>query len=397
MRIISRVTDQRIKAENVFIETTVKEYLEFAQEIINNNQLQRKRVKSSNTVYSLLKEDLRVGCILPSIVLALGNGINTESHFVDMTDNETLKYINDNKTNFIILDGLQRTFTMLDVEKEIQNENYINEQFYNNKIRLEIYLGINKFGILYRMLTLNTGQTPMSIRHQIEMLYKEYLPEQLEGIELITEVDDEAVNRIGAYKFKDVIEGFNSYLSRDELPMDRFDILDNVRGLEKLAQENQQDDIFVQFLEVYNEFIRKVDELTEGQSIDVLQEDLGYALDIDGQPFGKYAYKVFNKSQALTGFGAAIGKLKDFKIINSFNDIKHEIVSITYNGENGEWLLELLAKLDLIRKNSKKIGNSQRVYFQFIFRELFNRDSDSFLNLTLAVNNGYHKYRSQME
>lgn len=51
-------------------------------------------------------------------------------------------------------------------EKEPHKETQFNE----NKL-VEIYFKINRFGNLYRMLTLNTGQTPMSLRHQIEILY----------------------------------------------------------------------------------------------------------------------------------------------------------------------------------------------------------------------------------
>ena len=84
--------------------------------------------------------------------------------------------------------------------------------FYSNKLRIELYLGINKFGILYRMLTLNTGQTPMSVRHQIEMLYQDYLTHDIEGIKVLREVDENNNNELGTYNFKSVIEGFNSYL-----------------------------------------------------------------------------------------------------------------------------------------------------------------------------------------
>lgn len=61
-----------------------------------------------------------------------------------------------------------------------------------NKLRLEVYVNINKFGVLYRMLTLNTGQTPMSVRHQIEMLYSDMLDKEINGVKLITEVEGAA-------------------------------------------------------------------------------------------------------------------------------------------------------------------------------------------------------------
>ena len=50
-----------------------------------------------------------------------------------------------------------------------------------------------------------------------------------------------------------------------------------------------------------------------------------------------------------------------------------------------------------IRENSKKIGNAQRMYFQYFFRELLNKENESYLDLDKAVYNGYEKYRSQVE
>lgn len=163
MLIMSKIFDQRINSWNLYVESTFGEYLKFAKKIINNNELQRKRVKTSKTIYSLLKNDLQKGCIMPPLVLAL---VKTDIIDVENPDQEKLlQYINENSKNVLLLDGLQRTYTLIDADTEMEKkseEEY--QKFLENKLRLEIYVEINKFGILYRMLTLNTGQTPMSAR-----------------------------------------------------------------------------------------------------------------------------------------------------------------------------------------------------------------------------------------
>ena len=58
--------------------------------------------------------------------------------------------------------------------------------------------------------------------------------------------------------------------------------------------------------------------------------------------------------------------------------------------------LELLVKFDKIKESSKKIGNAQRMFMQYFFRELFNKYGDSYLDLMKAVKNGYQKYYSQV-
>lgn len=55
MKIMSKIYDQRINSWNLYVESTFREYLKFAKKIIENNELQRKRVKTSKTIYSLLR------------------------------------------------------------------------------------------------------------------------------------------------------------------------------------------------------------------------------------------------------------------------------------------------------------------------------------------------------
>ena len=192
MKIMSKIYDQRINSRNVYVESSFGEYLKFAKKIIHNNELQRKRVKTSKTIYSLLKSDLQQGCIMPPLVLALTEiGV---MNFENPDEEKLLAYIIENSENVLILDGLQRTYTLIDADEEmkLKGENKY-EQFLNNKLRLEIYVEINKFGILYRMLTLNTGQTPMSARHQLEMLYSNMLGTEIDGVKLITDMKERLI------------------------------------------------------------------------------------------------------------------------------------------------------------------------------------------------------------
>ena len=117
---------------------------------------------------------------------------------------------------------------------------------------------------------------------------------------------------------------------------------------------------------------------------------------IGESPFGKKASKIFSSSQALTGFGAAVGKMKELKLIKSLTDIVGMLEKLEESNEGYTWMMEMLVKLDTIKSSSKKIGNAQRMFFQYFFRELFNTESDSYLSLEDAVQNGYKKYYSQV-
>jgi len=389
---MSKIFDQRINSWNLYVESTFGEYLKFAKKIINNNELQRKRVKTSKTIYSLLKNDLQKGCIMPPLVLAL---VKTDIIDVENPDQEKLlQYINENSRNVLLLDGLQRTYTLIDADAEMEKkseEEYQN--FLKNKLRLEIYVEINKFGILYRMLTLNTGQTPMSARHQLEMLYSDMLNTEFDGVKLVTDKDGKADPDENEFIFKNAIEGFNSYMNRNELPIDRQDILENVKMLENMSEEDVSEDLFKEFLETYMKLFGILRKITNNHVVDN-DELIEYG--ISELPFGKKVSKIFSTSQSLTGFGAAVGKMKDLGIINAMTDISEMVDKLEKENEGYIWMMELLSKLDRIKASSKKIGNAQRMFFQYFYRELLNKESDSYLNLDAAVQNGYNKYYSQV-
>lgn len=390
MIIRDKIFDNRIDSLNILIEVNLEEYYNLSKSILQNNEFQRRRVKSSSSVYSLLKTDLKKGCVIPPIVLALAIDAKPTK---DDDDDKLIETITNNVQKLIILDGLQRTYTIRDLVNELNEKNDPEKDIIlKHKLRIEIYLGINKLGILYRMLTLNTGQTPMSSRHQIEIIYSDYIKEGVDGIKLLKEIDGDTPNKISEYKFRDIIEGFTSYLDRDYLTIDRVDILDNIKSLEKLAVENQGNDLFLEFLRAYNNFVKKMVEISNGWEFN--EEDLDTKL--SGQPFARNALKIFNKSQVMTGFGSAIGKLLDFQAIEKVSDVEQILDAIHSENINLD-LNILLIKLDSIRTIAKKIGNDQRMFFHFFFRELFDKKSDAYLNIGTAVDEAYSQYERKTQ
>ena len=95
MKIISTLTDSRIESTNLMVEVSVGDYLGLVENSLNNNEYQRRRVRSSNTVYSLMKRDFVDGCILPPIVLALRDGTGT----VDQRDQVILEELKEGLHN----------------------------------------------------------------------------------------------------------------------------------------------------------------------------------------------------------------------------------------------------------------------------------------------------------
>lgn len=384
MKVINTITDNRIKATNLLIETTLGEYDLLASSILKENPFQRKRVKTAGTIYSLLKSDLKEGIVIPPIVL----GLSLILEVSNKKDEELINSIEDNKGKLIILDGLQRTYTIRDLIIELTEKNDPALQIVKeHPLRIEIYVGINKLGILYRMLTLNTGQTPMSSRHQIEIIYSDYIETGIDDVKLLKQIDDKSPAREGEYNFRDIIDGFTSYLERDYLTIERTDILDNIKSLEKLAIENQNKDLFAQFVKTYNSLAKKLIRLSDNWIYNY--EDTNQKL--GGPAFAKNVISIFNKSQVMTGFGSAVGKLIDLNAVKTFDDIENLITNISSQDFNDD-LNNLTRRLDELRSVAVKIGNDQRLYFHYLFRELFDNKSDGYLCFGEAINLAYNQY-----
>ncbi|SHK63675.1 hypothetical protein SAMN04488007_3468 [Maribacter aquivivus] len=387
MKLINNIFDNRIQANNLLFEISLGDYYQMSKSVLDKNEFQRRRVKSSSTVYSLLKKDLLEGCIIPPIVLALSDkDFDPKKGFEEDVITE---YILREQNRLIILDGLQRTFTIRDLFRDLESSEDEDKlkKLKSQKLRIEVYLGINKIGILYRMLTLNTGQTPMSMRHQIEILYSDYLEQDLDGITLLLESEDRTPRHNKEYKFKEIVEGFNSYLDRDYLPMDRNSVLENIESLEKLSTENQNSDLFIDYLKAFDRLIQTLINKSDNWEFD----DESIETTLSGQPFGKNSEKLFKRTQLMTGFGSAIGKLIDFKSIDKLNDVPNLYKDIDL-GDINDTFNNYIARLDYIRRVAKKIGNDQRMFFHHLFRELFDKKGDSYLNFNKSIDEAFSTY-----
>ena len=377
------IYDKRIGAKDTMIDMTIGEYYALVKDCLNDNEYQRKRVRNSASIYSLLKQDLIKGCIMPPIVLAYTDIIE---------DDKDIKSILSSFAGKLkILDGLQRSYTIREIVHECERGEHKNNETdpLKNLIRVEVYSGINKLGILYRMLTLNTGQTQMTTRHQIEIIYSEYKKRcDVPEVKLLAETDETTPKVLGEYRFRDIVEGFTSYLQKDYLTLDRMDILDNVRNLERLATADKNDDLFNDFIQTYHNFVRKYDEM---YSNDNLSSELKEKLDLENSPYGTSVLQLFNKSQSMTGFGNMLATLTDLKILNKISDLNDLIEKLRANTAT-DGFYELVKCLDKVRGMAKKIGNDQRLYFYQFFKRLFDHNEDCFLNIYESAKEAFRGY-----
>ncbi|KQT06994.1 hypothetical protein [Rhizobium sp. Leaf386] len=390
MKFTSVLIDHKIHGINVAAELTIGEYWEFARGILKSNEYQRSKVRTQGKTYDLLKADLIQGCVIPPIILAISDQFSSDispifdRDFLSSGEEAILSHLKPiiskaiSSGGLLILDGLQRSLTIQSCISDLNSDKDRLAKFLTNKIRIEIYLGLSKTGILYRMLTLNTGQTPMSFRHQLEILYHDYLQGASlpKDMTIVREVEDAKPVGLGAYKYQDVIDMFYAFSTESPMPFDKATLVGELREMQFLEsyEYRRNSDEMLQLLLAYDRLVRRLDKLSHGWQFDkALVPGIS-------RPFGTNVPAIFSRAQPMSGFGAECKRLFRLKSVAGFDELQQLIDKTTFHSDSNKGLHDLVQILNEIASKAKKIGDSQRIYFQYAFRSLLNPESGTFLD-----------------
>ncbi|MBN5053171.1 hypothetical protein [Stenotrophomonas maltophilia] len=157
----------------------------------------------SQTFYERLRRDILQGCIMPPITVAI---VAESSDFSAEFDFQT--YINNNLENGYILDGMQRLHNL----RLVSEDKDFNAQ---RNLYLSVVIAAKKDMLLYRMITLNNGQKPMSPRHQIEVLTQELFDFKELGIAVQSEKERSEKIVRGAFNLADISKGYLAFLTEN--------------------------------------------------------------------------------------------------------------------------------------------------------------------------------------
>ncbi len=192
--------DEVIKSVYALGRIDYKDALKMLYPAINKMDQQRYTLKTN--LYERLKKDIVTGCIMPPITIAIKSA---DSNKLELDTDSIQNFINSNIKNVLILDGIQRLNTLNSVEVDIQNNNkpiYVNILICNS---------INK--LIYRMITLNNGQKPMSVRHQIEVLADNIYDFRQLDMKLVTEKQTKEYNIKGGFSKADIVKAYLAFIS----------------------------------------------------------------------------------------------------------------------------------------------------------------------------------------
>ena len=266
MKILDIIRDDRIGATSVLVDMTVESYLDLIGGAEDNLDIQRKIIKGFKP-YERLRQDLKEGCLIPPLVLGIQSNVlqipNTphDEYFVSSLADCDSKDV-------YLIDGLQRTSALQTVRASLEGEEL--SAFLGRQLRVEVWPDITLSALTYRMLLLNAGQKPMSLKHQLEVVSRP-LCDQLRQefgnqIEIYVERDPNRRTRPGQYQFSIIAEAFQAFVQRSPhidvrneviAEMNQIDVLENYG--DSLEESSGKTDMTVSF-EKYIGFLIQFDE-----------------------------------------------------------------------------------------------------------------------------------------
>jgi len=167
--------------------------------LIDTAEFQRKL--QDVAFYKKLERDFVDGCVIPPITVAfVTNDVNKDS-----TKDNVSEYINNNINNAFVLDGIQRLNTLSRIQEKEGFDH--NKKMYINYIFCE---SIEK--LLYRMITLNNGQRPMTPRHQVEAIMRNLFDFNDIGISVVSEKDAQK-GQSKTFKKADIVQAYLAFMA----------------------------------------------------------------------------------------------------------------------------------------------------------------------------------------
>lgn len=165
------------------------------------DRLDIQRNIQSTAFYKRLEIDITNGCIMPPITIAF---VDSNDSYRDNTQWEA--FIRENIDKGFILDGIQRLNTL----KRANDSHQIDME---RPLFLNVLICKSKDNLLYRMVTLNNGQKPMSVRHQIEILSKNIYNFENLPLKIISEKEAKNKTNKDFLKTSDVVSSYLAFLS----------------------------------------------------------------------------------------------------------------------------------------------------------------------------------------
>jgi hypothetical protein len=207
--------DTVINGQVAFAKTSYQDAVKTLVPLIDKTEFQRKL--QDKKFYNKLERDIEDGCVMPPITVAILTGEKFDSL------KGIQEHITKNISKAFVLDGIQRLNTLSRAAAKYEfNDDY---QIYINFILCD---SVEK--LLYRMITLNNGQRPMTPRHQVEIMIANVFNFKEMGIDVVAEKDSTIATARKAFRKADIIQAYLAFMADSP-------IVDNKKIIEEKMDE----------------------------------------------------------------------------------------------------------------------------------------------------------------
>lgn len=252
MIILDTSKDNVIKSDVLIVKTTYEFALDNLCPLLDKYEEQRGSL--SNSIYKTLERDMINGCVIPPLTIAyIENDLSLSKQNLEV-------FINQNVNKAFILDGVQRLTTLSKAIKVIPKEKI--KEFYSRSLYINVLITPSKDKLLYRMITLNNGQKPMTARHQIEILANQFINFEQFDIDFSTEKEKNKAD----IKKETLVKGYLAFSTRSS-NLDNQKIIDDMMNqliMKKIVESNfiESDIEYDNIIElikhmITNEYIKK--------------------------------------------------------------------------------------------------------------------------------------------
>jgi len=364
LEIISLTKDHRTQTDVIYAQILLKEYFDLIGENYNKFDLQRKKEKHKG--YKRLKSDIQNGALIPSITLAVDPNVAID--LVKIIDKgnkvEITKSIEKIKDNLYILDGLQRTHLIKElIDSEVKFHD-------NQKLLLEIWVEPEIKHLVYRLIVLNSGQKPMSMRHQIELLFttmRSTLEKEVSDLNILVENEEDKRSKALEFPFERLVTAYYSFLTKSP-EIDKSTVVS-----QRLVEEQIMDGTEEYLSDSFKTFIEYLKKYCE------LDLELFRLCNNTGL---KSFRNWFADANVINSFFSSVGKLHESKA----DRIKKAIDSLIRklkSGQPGEDILELMdykvIRAEVADPKQYNVGFATRLLLSRGFDEFFRDEGDSSL------------------
>ena len=206
--------DDRLQSFCVTAKCTYRDFLWLTEGAERNLEIQRSIIKGAKA-YATLRSDLKRGCVLPPIVLAVTVQL-AEDPEVTLASRNLQQLSSDLSAvaseNIYVIDGLQRTNAIRQTVTELEPQD--RDAFLDRLVRVEMWLNIPFSAIAYRMLLLNAGQRPMSVKHQVEVLSSKLVGDLVDipQLDIFRVLDTRRRTQPGQFALAKIAQAFQAWL-----------------------------------------------------------------------------------------------------------------------------------------------------------------------------------------